>query len=211
MQVSAQGEVEVVAPRRASRREVERFVRAEQGWIDRALRRLEPQLAEVRARRLVDGGELPYLGQPHRLRFGGRPSARPRIARGASRIAVVGAPAGEPERRALLERWFRREARTHLQALVAERSREHGLRPGRLQIRDQRTRWGSCSPAGDISLNWRLILAPEPVGLYVVEHELAHMVVADHSSDFWSLLAEWMPTYEAARRWLRRNGATLRF
>jgi predicted metal-dependent hydrolase len=211
VKVASTGEVEVVAPIRAPRREVERFVRSEQDWIDRALRRLEPQLRTVRARRLVHGGQLPYLGEAHTLSFSGRQSARPRVSRGSGRIAVVGARQAEGERRALLERWFRREARAHFEALIDERAFAHGLRPGRLQIRDQATRWGSCSPSGDICLNWRLMLAPEEVGLYVVEHELAHIDVPNHSRRFWSLLAARMPGYEAPRRWLRRNGATLRF
>jgi predicted metal-dependent hydrolase len=211
VKVPATGEVEVVAPLRASQREIERFVRSEQDWIDRALRRLEPQLRTVRARRLVHGGQLPYLGVPYTLSFGGRPAARPRVSRGRSAITVVGAPHEEADRRALLERWFRREARAHFEELIEERAHAHGLSPGRLQIRDQATRWGSCSPSGDICLNWRLMLAPEEVGLYVVEHELAHIDVPNHSRRFWSLLASRMPGYEAPRRWLRRNGATLRF
>jgi predicted metal-dependent hydrolase len=211
VKVAATGQVEVVAPARASRREIERFVRSEQGWIDRALRRLEPQLRVVRARRLVHGGELPYLGVPHVLRFSGRPTARPRVSRGGAAISVVGPPAGEAERRALLERWFRRQARDHFERLIEDRANAHGLRPGRLQIRDQSTRWGSCSPLGDICLNWRLMLAPQEVGLYVVEHELAHIDVPDHSRRFWSLLGRRMPGYGAPRRWLGRNGATLRF
>lgn len=201
----------MVAPTRCPPAEVERFVERERGWITAALDRIEPQLEVVRRRRLADGGLLPYLGHERRLRFVGAARPRPRVELGAEEIVVRGAGQAEAERRALLERWYRGRARPHFEGLISEAARRHHLRPGRLSIRDQRTRWGSCSPAGDISLNWRLLLAPHAVGAYVVEHELAHLELSDHSPGFWALLRERMPGYEHPRRWLSEHGGTLRF
>ncbi|MDP9400540.1 MAG: M48 family metallopeptidase, partial [Actinomycetota bacterium] len=80
----------------------------------------------------------------------------------------------------------------------------------RLAIRGQRTRWGSCSSSGTVSINWRLLLAPEAVLDYVVWHEACHLRVPDHSPRFWALVERHCPGFRDPRRWLREHGATLR-
>ena len=86
-----------------------------------------------------------------------------------------------------------------------------GTRYTRLSIRGQRTRWASCSSSGAMSFNWRLLLAPEEVVDYVVEHEVAHLEVLDHSQRFWRLVGKRCPRYREHERWLRRHGPALRF
>ena len=78
-----------------------------------------------------------------------------------------------------------------------------------LTIRGQRTRWASCSSKGAMSFNWRLLLAPPEVLDYVVEHEVCHLEVMDHSPRFWALLESRVPGWRAHARWLRRYGSTL--
>ncbi|HKY22145.1 MAG TPA: M48 family metallopeptidase [Vicinamibacterales bacterium] len=90
--------------------------------------------------------------------------------------------------------------------LLAER---HGLVVTRVSVRNQRSRWGSCSPSGHICLNWRLVLMPDGVRDYVLIHELMHLRRLDHSRHFWRLVAEACPDYQRARRWLRENRQTL--
>ncbi len=79
----------------------------------------------------------------------------------------------------------------------------------RITIRDQKTRWGSCSMKGNLNFNWRLVLAPREVLDYVVVHELAHRREMNHSSRFWGLVAEVMPDYKWRREWLKENGDLL--
>src|SRR5262249_4586762 len=78
-----------------------------------------------------------------------------------------------------------------------------------LSIRKQKTRWASCSRQGAMSFNWRLLLAPEPVLDYVVEHEVCHLEIMDHSPRFWALLKSRMPNYQIHANWLRKNGQAL--
>lgn len=80
---------------------------------------------------------------------------------------------------------------------------------GRISIREQKTRWGSCSGAGNLNFNWRLIFAPPEVLDYVVVHELAHRREMNHSKAFYSLVEEVLPDYENCRKWLRIQGASL--
>ena len=79
-----------------------------------------------------------------------------------------------------------------------------------ITIRDQKTRWGSCSGRGTLSFNWRLILAPPEILDYVVVHELCHLTHMNHSKEFWGLVSKVLPDYKVRRKWLKENGHTLR-
>jgi predicted metal-dependent hydrolase len=94
-------------------------------------------------------------------------------------------------------------AKRDLPARLLELAARHGLTVARVSVRNQKWRWGSCSPDGHICLNWRLVEMPELVRDYVLIHELMHLKRLDHSRKFWKLVAAACPDYEAARRWLR--------
>ena len=122
-----------------------------------------------------------------------------RVVREPERVLELGAAQiGERDGRALA-----RERVTE----VAEREAERlAVTYERITIRDQRSRWGSCSVAGTLSFNWRLVLAPGPVLDYVVVHELCHLRVQGHSPRFWRLVERTRPAYEVERAWLRDHG-----
>ena len=122
---------------------------------------------------------------------------------------AVAAPGAEPLRDAL-ERWYRRRARVELAPRLDAAVARAGASYSSLQIRGQRTRWASCSSSGAMSFNWRLLLAPPEIVDYVVEHEVAHLEVHDHSDRFWRLLASRRPDWRERERWLRRHGHSLR-
>ena len=100
-------------------------------------------------------------------------------------------------------------ARRELPARLLELAAEHGLTVARISIRNQRWRWGSCSPGGHICLNWRLVTMPDWVRDYVLIHELMHLERMDHSRKFWRLVAAACPRYREARVWLRSRGPDL--
>lgn len=100
-------------------------------------------------------------------------------------------------------------ARKELPAQLLRFAAVHGLTVSRVSVRNQRWRWGSCSPNGHICLNWRLLLMPDTVRDYVLIHELMHLRRLDHSRAFWKLVADACPAYEDARKWLRANGQLL--
>ncbi|HEV2769530.1 MAG TPA: YgjP-like metallopeptidase domain-containing protein, partial [Solirubrobacteraceae bacterium] len=166
-------------------------------WIERRLR----EAAAVRAELVARSGILPYLGEELRP----VPEAgRTRAHRRGHELVV---PARDP--RPAIERWYRRRARHEAEPRLAGATAALGIRCTGLSIRGQRTRWGSCSSSGAVSLNWRLLLGPPEVLEYVVWHEACHLVVADHSRGFWTLLEEHLPGYRAPRRWLREKGTLL--
>ena len=207
--VSADG-VEVVVPRRMALRHVAPFVEQKRPWIERTLRRIR-EAEEASAIRLVDGGSVPYLGELLELRVRIEPGrVRSHVSRRGDLLHVA---VGEPGREALrdaLENWYRRRARAEVAPRLDAACARAGTRYTRLSIRAQRTRWASCSSSGAMSFNWRLLLAPAEILDYVVEHEVAHLEVLDHSQRFWRLVARRSPRYREHERWLRRHGPALR-
>jgi predicted metal-dependent hydrolase len=111
---------------------------------------------------------------------------------------------------AAIERWYRRRARADFGKLVAEEAGRLGINCRSLAVRDQRTRWGSCSSAGNLSLSWRLVMMPPEIARYVVIHELLHVRTPNHSRAFWRSLAAAMPGWDEHAAWLRRNGEQFR-
>jgi predicted metal-dependent hydrolase len=125
------------------------------------------------------------------------------IARPRARIVP---PAFSLEER----RTLRRRAEAELPPRLLELAAQHGIAITGVSIRNQRTRWGSCSADGRISLNWRLVVMPEAVRDYVLIHELMHRKRLDHSPEYWALVAAACPDFQAARQWLKQHGASLR-
>lgn len=203
--------VEVVLPRRMAVRDAEEFVAEKRPWIERTLRQYRAAEASLPRVRLEDGGEVPYLGLTLSLRVRVEPwRTRPGASRRGLILAVGVREPGEEAVRDALVRWYRRRARVE----IAERLDWAALRAGtsyaKLQIRDPSSRWASCSSTGAMSFSWRLLLAPGPVLGYVVEHEVAHLDVMDHSKRFWTLLESRCPDYRDHERWLRSYGPGLR-
>jgi len=210
IEVDADG-VRVVVPERMPLREVAPFVAGKQRWIERTLRRYRQAEEESPSVSLVDGGSVPYLGSELRLRVRVEPGrVRAHVARRGDQLRVaVGSP-GRAAVRDALERWYRRRARVEVAERLDAATARAGSEYTSLSIRGQRTRWASCSSQGAMSFNWRLLLAPEEILDYVVEHEVAHLDVLGHSRRFWALLGRRCPDYRRHERWLRRYGSTLR-
>jgi predicted metal-dependent hydrolase len=201
--------VEVVVPPRFPMRKIEPFVQAKRPWIERTLRRMRESEEHFPPARVCDGGQVPYLGERLEVAVRTQPArVRAHVARRGDGLRVSLGP--ETPLIGALEAWYRRRApleiAPRLDAAVARAGRSYE----RLQIRGQRTRWASCSTSGTMSFNWRLLLAPPEILDYVIEHEVAHLDVQDHSERFWSLLASRSPGWREHERWLRRHGHALR-
>src|SRR4051812_26164388 len=195
--VDGNGEIEVVLPRRSPERHAEDAVRQLGPWIERRRRAVARAALEVgRA-----PGTVPYLGEM--LSLVPEPG-RSRVVRRGLALLV---PAGDP--RQALERWYRRQARAEVARRLDAACARAGSSYKGLTIRGQKTRWASCSSSGAMSFNWRLLLAPPEILDYVVEHEVCHLEVMDHSPRFWRLLASRSPQWREHSAWLRRYGSTL--
>jgi predicted metal-dependent hydrolase len=108
-----------------------------------------------------------------------------------------------------VEAWYREQARIEIQRVLRRESKRLNVSYSSLSIRDQRSRWGSCSNRGVLSFNWRLVCVPQAVLNYVVVHELCHIVRHDHSPVFWQMVALARPTFRGERAWLAEHGHEL--
>ena len=195
--VDGAGEVIVTLPKKAAERRAAEAVKELRPWIDRrrgALLRAAEEVAR-------EPGTLPYLGATLRV------VAEPGRERVHRRGDVLLVPPGDS--RDAIERYYRRRARAEIGPRLDAATARAGSRHAGLTIRGQRTRWASCSSTGKMSFNWRLLLAPEAVLDYVIEHEVCHLEVMDHSPRFWALLESRSPDWREHAGWLRRYGSTL--
>lgn len=203
--------LEVVVPRGTGRRQIEQVLHEKARWITTTLARVEREAAAATPPELRDGVLLPFAGQQLRLAIRlGAPMGRFRAIVGEGTLTLTVADASQEVLRAALEAWYRREAPRVFAERLAICNAPFGFAYGRVSIKEQKTRWGSCSRKGNLNFNWRLLLAPLAVLDYVVTHELAHLKELNHSPRFWALVASACPTYAAHRRWLRQHGRTLR-
>lgn len=189
------------APSQRHLKHAAQFAAERAGWIAYELARL-PQGVHLRP-----GAQAPLRGVSHSLVMEhGR--AKPRVEPGDPPRLV--APAPDPALfEARLLRFFKDEARADLTARVTGHAAMLGVRPVRLQVKELRSRWGSCSVDGVLSFSWRLVLAPPFVLDYLAAHETAHLREMNHSRRFWALVRKCMPDFDRGREWLHEHGCAL--
>lgn len=194
---------EVVVPARIRGRAVDEFLRSNQLWLAGKLATL--RAASQRPRAFPErSGSVWLAGQPVPVIHD--PAGRAGAALRDGRLVVGGARADAD---AAIERWYRREARHRLELTAQREAPRLDVRFQALSVRDQRTRWGSCSHNGRLSFSWRLVLAPPCVLDYVVVHELCHVREFNHSPSFWRLVESARPDWRDAAGWLREHGHEL--
>ncbi len=190
----------VTLPADASRKAALGFVAQQTDWIRRALGDMGGAVA------FEDGAVIPLRGRAHRIRH--CPGERGTVwvaERDGHLPALCVAGAADHLARRLTD-WLKREARGDIAARVAFHARAMGFEPKRISVRDQASRWGSCSSSGNLSFSWRLILMPRDVLDYVAAHEVAHLGEMNHSPQFWALVARTVSDVKAQKQWLRRHG-----
>lgn len=118
---------------------------------------------------------------------------------------VSGIENNESAYRAAVTGWFREYARVHLKEKADFYAKEMQVTFNRIAIKEQKTRWGSCSSKGNINFNWKLVLMPEQIQDYVVVHELAHRIQMNHSEAFWQIVESILPEYRTYIQWMRKH------
>jgi predicted metal-dependent hydrolase len=199
VRVFRNGRVEVIVPRRTSPRLVEQFLVQHRQWID-AKREVAARHAPPQEPFPPSHIQFALTGAAWRLHLGGG-SVRPRLAASTSLLSVRGSPTPDALR-TLLRRWLLEAARAALVPLVAPLAETMAVRFNAVHVRRQRTRWGSCSTRGVISLNACLVFQPPEVVRYLLVHELAHTTHMNHSRRFWALVERHEPQWRTLDRQL---------
>lgn len=196
----------VHAPAATSDQEVRRIIDCKRQWILSKLR--HPQKYKERppapGKEVVNGESAPYLGKDYRIELVDTNSGEVEFNRN-----FLVPPGYQAKRREVLRGWYIAQAEQKILTRVDHHARDLGVIFKASRIVDNRYRWGSCTPGDNIHLNWRLIKAPMFVIDYVIVHELAHLLEANHTSIFWSIIRAKAPTMEKAKAWLKENGQLL--
>ncbi|PHQ81243.1 MAG: zinc metalloprotease [Thalassobium sp.] len=190
------GRVTLTLPHRVSEREGIAFVREREDWLRGHLSGITKEI------RPMIGGTVPFGGEDLAIVAG--PVKRARM--GEAALIVPDDPARVSAR---VEAYMKLHARDRLADASDRHAAVLGRSYGRITLRDTRSRWGSCSSAGDLMYSWRLIMAPPEVLDYVAAHEVAHLVEMNHSDAFWTVVGDIFPDHKRCRRWLRENGDRL--
>lgn len=207
------GRVRVSAPHAMSERSVREVIRGRRDWIQRQRARFAsiPVPAKLE---YVSGETVPVLGAPHVLRFVSAPLSSQSGSNAAERcdrsgpadrdlVLLVPAHAGALERRKALEKRLRQVARTEFEAVTRRWAHAMGVGVSAVNVRRMTSRWGTCHVrSGKVYLNLALVTRPPPCLTYVVVHELAHLIVPDHSRRFWQTVERYLPEWRAAERLL---------
>lgn len=196
------GEAVLIAPSERKLAEVVAFARTKTSWMRERLAE-RPQGAPIQPGAVID-----LFGRPTRLvAIGGAGAAR--LTEDADGPLIVSGGEGEAYARRV-ENLFKRVARETLQTRTDVHLRTLGQRPVRMSIADPKSRWGSCSPHNrSIRYSWRVVMAPPAVIDYLAAHEVAHLVHADHSPAYWSVVQRLVGDHRPHRKWLRENGPAL--
>ncbi|MDA8442716.1 MAG: SprT family zinc-dependent metalloprotease [Peptococcaceae bacterium] len=206
--VSPVAELIITIPATLPQTRLEAIIMTKRAWIIQHLH------GSVAVCNFANGQLLTVNGADYRIElcYSSVPNATLKVVPGTMRVTLPRAVEQHVAQRQialLLEAWYKKHAKLIIPQRVAELSQLLPFAYNRITIRDQKTRWGSCSQLGNLNFNWRLLLAPPEILDYVIIHELAHLGELNHSQHFWRLVESACSDYPVRRKWLQQNGHTL--
>jgi len=193
------GTAQVTVPRRGTMEEARKFAGRQTRWLEKQLHRLAEK--PILQTEWVVGSQLLLRGEPVTIQS---------VTPGFVQLGAEMIQGGEVTNlRPAIQKYLHRLAARELPPRVRELALQHDVIVTGVSVRNQRTRWGSCSRRGRISLNWRLMQAPGFVSDYIILHELMHRRQLNHSHQFWQEVEQVCPEYKTAERWLKQHSALL--
>lgn len=193
---SLDGRVTLSMPNWMKEREALAFAEEKAGWIRGHLRGQDaPVTVGIGAAILYRGADTPVVAGP--------------VRRAEWQGGALVVPQGAAMAAARVKAFLKLDARARLTEAASRYGRLAGRAPGRITLRDTRSRWGSCTSDGNLNFSWRLAMAPPEALDYVAAHEVAHLVEMNHSPAYWRIVADICPGYAVPRAWLKRHGARL--
>jgi len=201
LEIRSETGLTVVVPGKYTRQQVDDILRQKARWILKHLNRGKPVQMPLFTPEPGQGDKLYFMGKPIEMSISTvKSAASSAVLEGQKLLVSKGARDGAIPR--ILERWYRQQAAMVFRQKAGSFQQAMGLHYNTIFIRGQRTRWGSCSPAGNLTLNWKLLTAPEEIIDYVVIHELTHLRHMNHSKKFWDMVEQYCPNWRKYRKWL---------
>jgi len=210
LQVSPDGVFTLVAPWLTPEKSIQRFITVHTKWIEKQLAKINQQKEFRPEFSYHSGDQFYYFGEAVTLKV--IPSSRKRpvvkIRENELRVELdktVGEQMGKQLIRKAIEAFYRKKAEEVIHDRLQYFNEFYGFYYNRVTLRNQKSRWGSCSRLKNLNFNWRLIMAPIEVIDYVVAHELCHLKEMNHSSRFWALVEKTLPDHKVYRKWFKEN------
>lgn len=202
LSIAAGGKPILSVPPHGHWSDASQFLARQNAWLAARLNRGPKPIA------FVDGAVIPLRGTDHLIVAAERIKGRVELVNEPERNVLL-VPGGPKHMARRLTDWLKAEALADLDISVAHHATNLSVRPTAINMRGQSTRWGSCSSAGRLNFNWRLVLAPPFVLDYVAAHEVAHLLEMNHSPAFWATVTRTLPDMQKGRSWLRAHGREL--
>lgn len=198
LRIDRQAGVVLILPPRASTKEGLAFLKRELPWIAKKMAKIPDRVP------FLPGSKIPLLGTPHIIVHA--PHEHGLVWPEDRQIFVTGQIEHVPRR---VKDWLKKAAKDEITPRVFDYTRQIDVTHTGITLRDQKTRWGSCSSAGQLNFSWRLFLMPEFVLDYVVAHEVAHLRYMNHSALFWNVVNDLNSDVKAAKKWLKQHGSAV--
>ncbi len=201
------GHIEVLALTTDDDAAIDDFLNRKRQWLFNTLRELETKTAKrAVVPRFMSGSKIPYRGRMARLTVRRHDGAHVEINYRNGFLVDLPSWVRDEDSDGIvateIKLWLKRRVRRDVMEIASAYRKRFGLKPRAIRVADMKTGWGACGPSGTILINWTLVFAPKAVLEYVVVHELAHLKVRSHGSDFWAHLATLLPDYERPKGWL---------
>lgn len=201
--------LEIIAPNKFPKSDIKQILEDKSNWIIKKILHLAAIKANPANKSIAHGAAVLYLGRTHTLHFTKSLTHPNTIHLHDQNIFINFLSEDTTPAKSLLKQWYINEARLLLVSKTSLWANIINVHPQRITIKEQKTRWGSCSSKCNINYNWRIIMAPPEVIDYLVIHELCHLRVPNHSSLFWQEVSKFSPKFKEYRKWLKNNGVML--
>ena len=213
IQFRSPSQLEITAPANFDRLHLEKLLREKSSWLHKTAEKLTLADQNPLNQTIASGEQLLYLGQQYTLSI--HPGSSAAISFTSDNLQLQypkawdGASDCQLRITNFLYAWYREQAIRLLNEKTRHWAAVIGVQPINIRVKEQKSRWGSCSSRANINYNWRLIMAPPEVMDYLVVHELCHLQIPNHSRQFWALVQHHFPACRISRQWLKQNGSIL--
>lgn len=202
--------VSVVAPEGSEDEVLLKYVKSKAKWIVQKLYEIKEIQSQHIDREYVNGEAFMYLGRNYSLLIIEDNSLKkPQTKLHQGKFVITTPTKDQVKLKASMEEWYRQKTLEKVRERIVHYQRYFNVEPTDIKVKEQKKRWASCTSKRELLFNWRCAMAPSWVLDYVVVHEMSHMLIMDHSKDFWSLVEHIIPDYEKHREWLKNYGVKM--
>lgn len=210
IKVEPPDKVTAIVPLKTSKRVILESVKSKASWIIKKLDYLKQSEYQAAPKEYEEGESFPFLGKTYLLHVEvDSMLSKMQIGIQGETLLIKTPTDNKGLIKELVEFWYRHEAKRVIQSRIAYYQPAIPVIPNRVVIKEQKTRWGSCSSKNNLNYNFKTVMAPLSVLDYIVVHEMCHLVHLNHSREFWNLVESIIPEYRQHRKWLKVNGARL--